>query len=66
MTRRTRPNKYWVSKAFSKNKGALHRDLGVAPGKPIPASKERAAAKRGGVVGRRARLALTARKFRHR
>ena len=29
----------WMQKAFAKNKGALHKQLGVAPGKNIPASK---------------------------
>lgn len=40
-----------------KRPGQLHRDLGVAQGKKIPASKLNAAAKRPGKVGQRARFA---------
>jgi hypothetical protein len=29
----------WMQKAFARNKGALHKQLGVAPGKKIPADK---------------------------
>lgn len=54
--------KKWMQKAFSKNKGALHRDLGVPEDEKIPAEKLRAAAKRKGKVGRRARAALNARR----
>lgn len=56
----------WVAKAFGRNKGKLHRALGVKPGKKIPASKLAFAAKKGGTLGREARLAQTARKFKHR
>lgn len=38
-------------------KGALHRDLGVPEGQPIPEAKLRAAASRSGKVGKRARTA---------
>ncbi len=31
--------KKWMQKAFAKNKGALHRDLGVDEDKPIPYAK---------------------------
>lgn len=48
----------WIAKA-TKNKGGLHRSLGVPAGKRIPKSRIRAAAKRGGRVGKQARLALT-------
>lgn len=52
--------KNWIAGAVNpKNKGALHRDLGVPIGTPIPATKLAAAARKGGVVGRRARLAQT-------
>jgi len=48
----------WVAKA-TKNKGGLHRSLGIAIGKRIPKARIRAAAKRKGRVGKQARLALT-------
>jgi len=54
--------KYWIKKAI-KNPGALHQQLGVPAGKKIPASKLKAAAKKPGVEGRRARLAMTLGKF---
>jgi len=44
-------------------KGQLHRDLGIPEDKPIPLSTLRAAAKRKGKVGMRARWALRARGF---
>lgn len=48
----------WIAGAINpKNKGALHKELGVPQGKKIPASKLKAAAKKGGKVGRRARFA---------
>lgn len=52
----------WIQKAIKKP-GALHRDLGVAQGKKIPAKKLSAAAAKGGKVGQRARLAKTLKKF---
>ena len=48
--------KKWIKGAI-KHPGALHDDLGVPRGKKIPASKLNAAAKKGGKVGQRARLA---------
>ena len=50
--------KNWIAKA-TKNKGGLHRSLGVPKGKKIPASKIAAAAKKPGKVGKQARLAQT-------
>lgn len=50
--------KKWIQGAI-KHPGALHRDLGVPQGQKIPASKLETAAEKGGVVGRRARLAQT-------
>ena len=50
--------KKWIQKAKIK-KGALHKDLGVPMGKKIPKSKLKAAAKKKGKVGKRARLAMT-------
>lgn len=52
----------WMQAAV-KRPGQLHRDLGVPKGKKIPVSKLRAAAKRKGKVGQRARFALNARKI---
>jgi len=54
--------KNWIQKAIKKP-GALHKQLGVSEGKTIPTSKLQAAAKKGGTLGRRARLALTLRKL---
>jgi hypothetical protein len=50
--------KKWIQEAIRKP-GQLHKDLGVPQGKKIPKSTLEAAAKRGGKVGQRARLALT-------
>jgi hypothetical protein len=47
-----------------KKPGQLHRDLGVPQGKKIPVAKIKAAAKKGGKVGQRARFALTLKKLR--
>jgi hypothetical protein len=48
----------WIGSAIKKP-GALHKQLGVPEGEPIPEAKLRAAAKQGGKLGQRARLALT-------
>jgi hypothetical protein len=48
----------WIQKVIKKP-GALHKQLGVAEGKNIPQSKINVAAKKGGTLGRRARLAKT-------
>jgi hypothetical protein len=55
--------KNWIAGAI-KHPGALHRQLGVPQGKKIPASKLNAAAKAGGKLGQRARLAKTLGKMR--
>jgi hypothetical protein len=55
--------KNWIAEA-TKNKGSLHRSLGVGLGKTIAKGMIAKAAKRGGVVGQRARLAQTLAKFR--
>ena len=47
-----------IKKAIKKP-GQLHRDLGVPQGEKIPEYKIRAAAKKKGKVGQRARFALT-------
>ena len=54
--------KKWISKAIKKE-GQLHRDLNVPQDKKIPAKKLEEAAKKKGVVGKRARLAKTLRGF---
>lgn len=56
--------KNWIAGA-TKNKGALHRQLGVPEGQKIPAGKIAAAAKKGGKLGQRARLAETLKKLHH-
>lgn len=56
---------HWIKGAI-KHPGALHRQLGVPQGQKIPKSKLRAAAKKGGTLGRRARLAETLGSLRHR
>ena len=50
--------KKWIAGAI-KNPGALHEQLGIAPGKKIPKKKLAKAAQAGGTLGRRARLAQT-------
>jgi hypothetical protein len=50
--------KKWIQKAISKP-GALKKSLHVPSGEKIPAGKLAAAAKKGGKVGQRARLAMT-------
>lgn len=50
--------KNWIAGAI-KHPGALHKELGVAAGKTIPRARVAAAAKKGGKLGRRARLAMT-------
>lgn len=50
--------KNWIAGAIKKP-GALHKQLGVAEGKKIPAKKLASAAKKPGTLGKRARLAQT-------
>ena len=57
--------KKWIKEA-TKNKGGLHRSLGVPEGKNIPEDMIRQAAKRGGRVGKQARLAVTLKRLRKR
>lgn len=54
--------KNWIRNAIT-HPGALHRDLGVPEGQKIPAATLAAAAKKKGVIGRRARLAETLKKL---
>jgi hypothetical protein len=53
-------DKKWIQKAVKKP-GALREALGVKAGEKIPAKKLKAAAKKPGLMGRRARLAETLR-----
>jgi hypothetical protein len=48
----------WIQKMHMK-KGALKKEMGIPKGKKIPAKKLAAAAKKGGKMGKRARLAKT-------
>ena len=52
----------WIQKAIKKP-GALHKEMGVPAGKKIPTKALNAAAKKSGVLGRRARLAKTLKSF---
>lgn len=56
--------KNWIKGAI-KHPGSLRRSLKVKKGKDIPAGKLRSAAKRKGVIGRRARLAETLKGLKH-
>ncbi len=55
-------NKRWIQGAIKKP-GALRASLKVKKGKDIPAGKLKSAAKRGGKIGQRARLAETLKGF---
>lgn len=57
-------HKNWIKGAI-KHPGALHEELEVKPGKKIPTKKLASAAKKGGKLGRRARLAETLKKLKH-
>lgn len=52
----------WIKGAI-KQPGALHAQLGVPQGQPIPAKKLAKAAKASGKLGQRARLAQTLKGF---
>lgn len=54
----------WIQGAI-KHPGALHKALGVPADEKIPAAKLEAAAKKGGKIGREARLAETLKGLRH-
>lgn len=56
--------KNWIA-GVVKHPGALHRQMGIKAGTKIPAGKLAAAAKKGGVEGKRARLAETFKSFHH-
>lgn len=57
-----RGKKNWIAEAIGKP-GALRKELGAKPGKPIPAGKLAVAAKKPGIEGKRARLAETLKGF---
>ena len=48
----------WIQ-GMHMQKGALHKEMGVKQGEPIPEGRLEAAAKKGGKLGKRARLAMT-------
>jgi hypothetical protein len=58
----SKPHPNWIAKMHMK-KGALHKEMGVAEGKKIPAKKLAKAAGKGGKLGKRARLAETLKKM---
>lgn len=55
--------KRWIQKAIKKP-GALRKSLGIKKGANIPAGRLATAAKAGGKLGQRARLAQTLKKLR--
>ncbi len=55
-------DKKWIKGAIKKP-GALHEQLGVPKGEKIPEKKLASAAKKGGKLGQRARLAETLKGF---
>lgn len=55
-------DKKWIQKAIKKP-GALHKQLGVPEDKKIPLKKLKQAEKKGGKLGKRARLAETLKKI---
>ena len=65
MAKKKKRNKKWIQGAI-KAPGALRKTLKTKKGKNIPAKQLRAAAKKKGTLGRRARLAITLRKFKKR
>jgi len=52
----------WIQGAIKKP-GALHKELGIKEGEKIPEKKLKAAAKKPGKEGKRARLAETLKTF---
>lgn len=57
-----RNKKNWIAGAIKKP-GSLRAALGAKKGEPIPAKKLAAAAKKPGIMGKRARLAETLKGF---
>ena len=54
--------KNWIAGAI-KHPGTLHSQLGIPQGQKIPGDTLREAARKGGKLGCRARLAITLKKF---
>lgn len=54
--------KNWIKNAIGKP-GQLHHDLGLPLGHTIPEGRLRNAARQGGIIGKRARLAITLKKM---
>ena len=54
--------KNWIQGAIKKP-GSLRKSLGIKKGKKIPLKKLKAASKKGGKLGQRARLAITLRRL---
>ena len=52
-------SKKWIQEAVGKNPGGLHHALNIPVGKKIPSEMIAEAAKKGGRVGKMARLAKT-------
>jgi len=63
MAKKKKSRKNWIAGAI-KHPGSLRKALKVKAGATIPAGKLRSAAKKGGTLGRRARLAVTLGKMR--
>lgn len=61
-SKKAKHKKNWIANAIKKP-GALHAELGVKKGNKIPAKTLAKAAKKGGVEGKRARLAETLKGF---
>ncbi len=59
-----RKNMNWIGGAI-KQPGALHKELGIPKGDKIPKGMLKSAAKAGGKMGKRAKLALTLGKMNH-
>lgn len=62
MAKKGKGGKKWIQGAVKKP-GALRKELGATKGKNIPAAKLKAAAKKKGKIGQRARLAETFKKM---
>jgi hypothetical protein len=56
------PKKNWIAGAIGKP-GALHEEMGVPKDEKIPGDKLKEAVKSKGLLGKRARLAITLSKF---
>lgn len=60
---KSKPQK-WIQAAI-KRPGSLHKMLGVPMGKKIPMPMMSKAMKAGGMMGRRAKMAMTLKKMNH-